>query len=132
MTKLWRAIEESPLLTDVKDVWHERLGVAFEPLSRFLDATNIVASRLPGLTPWSTFKVIESDEQFAAFCESTGESKEVPRADVICHQLNSRQLATELNAALSLSRKPEWLDSSRRVWFLGNLALELQSRPVYM
>jgi hypothetical protein len=36
-----------------------------------------------------------------------------------------------LNAALSLGRKPEWLDNSRRVWFLGNLSLELQSRPVY-
>ncbi len=67
-----------------------------------------------------------------AFCESTGESREVLRADVICHQLNSRQLAADLNAALNLGRKPEWLDNSRRVWFLGNLSLELQSRPVYM
>jgi hypothetical protein len=82
--------------------------------------------------PWSTFKVIESDEQFVAFCESTGDSKVVSRTDVICHQLNSRQLAAELNAALSLGRKPEWLDTSRRVWFLGNLSLELQSRPVYL
>ena len=40
MTKLWRAIEESPLLMDVKDVWRERLGMEFEPLSRFLEATN--------------------------------------------------------------------------------------------
>lgn len=132
MTKLWRAIEESPLLMDVKDVWRERLGMEFEPLSRFLEATNIVATRLPGRTPWSTFKVIESDDQFVAFCESTGDSKVVSRTDVICHQLNSRQLAAELNAALSLGRKPEWLDKSRRVWFLGNLSLELQSRPVYM
>jgi hypothetical protein len=132
MTKLWRTIEESPLLMDVKDVWRERLGKEFEPLSRFLEATNIVASRLPGLTPWSTFKVIESDEQFVAFCESTGDSKVVSRTDVICHQLNTRQLAAECNGALSLSRKPEWLDNSRRVWFLGNLSLELQSRPVYM
>jgi hypothetical protein len=132
MTKLWRAIEESPLLMDVKDVWRERLGMEFEPLSRFLEATNIVASRLPGRTPWSSLKVVLNDDSFVAFCESTGESKEVPRADVICHQLNSRQLAAELNAALSLSRKPEWLDNSRRVWFLGNLSLELQSRPVYM
>ena len=45
MTKLWRAIEESPLLMDVKDVWRERLGKEFEPLSRFLEATNIVATR---------------------------------------------------------------------------------------
>ncbi len=28
MTKLWRAIEESPLLMDVKDVWRERLGMS--------------------------------------------------------------------------------------------------------
>ena len=132
MTKLWRAIEESPLLMDVKDVWRERLGMEFEPLSRFLEATNIVATRLPGRTPWSSFKVVVNDDSFVAFCESTGESREVPRADVICHQLNSRQLAAELNAALSLGRKPEWLDNSRRVWFLGNLSLELQSRPVYM
>ena len=132
MTKLWRTIEESPLLMEVKDVWRERLGKEFEPLSRFLEATNIVASRLPGLTPWSTFKVIESDEQFVAFCDSTGDSKVVSRTDVICHQLNTRQLAAELNAALSLGRKPEWLDTSRRVWFLGNLSLELQSRPVYL
>ncbi len=132
MTKLWRAIEESPLLMDVKDVWRERLGTEFEPLSRFLEVTNIVASRLPGSTPWSTLKVIESDEKFVAFCESTGDSRVVSRTDVICHQLNSRQLAAELNAALSLGRKPEWLDNSRRVWFLGNLSLELQSRPVYM
>jgi len=117
---------------DVKDVWRERLGTEFEPLSRFLDATNIVASRLPGRTPWSSFKAIESDEHFVAFCESTGDSRIVPRADVVCHQLNSRQLAAELNAALSLGRKPEWLDNSRRVWFLGNLSLELQSRPVYL
>jgi hypothetical protein len=132
MTKLWRAIEESPLLMDVKDVWRERLGTEFEPLSRFLEVTNIVASRLPGRTPWSTFKVIESNDHFVAFCESTGDSRVVPRADVICHKLNSRQLAAELNAALSLGRKPEWLDNSRRVWFLGNLPLELQSRPVYL
>ncbi len=92
----------------------------FEPLSRFLEATNIVATRLPGRTPWSSLKVVENDDSFVAFCESTGESREVPRADVICHQLNCRQLAAELNAALSLGRKPEWLDSSRRVWFLGN------------
>jgi hypothetical protein len=131
MTKLWRAIEESPLLMDVKDVWRERLGKEFEPLSRFLEATNIVATRLPGRTPWSSFKVVENDDSFMAFCKSTGESKEVCRADVICHQLNSRQLAAELNAALRLGRKPEWLDNSRRVWFLGNLSLELQSRPVY-
>jgi hypothetical protein len=132
MTKLWRAIEESPLLMDVKDVWRERLGKDFEPLSRFLEATNIVATRLPGRTPWSSLKVVENGDGFMAFCESTCESKEVLRADVICHQLNSRQLAAELNAALSLGRKPEWLDNSRRVWFLGNLSLELQSRPVYM
>ncbi|MCA9127098.1 MAG: hypothetical protein KDB22_08430 [Planctomycetales bacterium] len=132
MTKLWRAIEESPLLMDVKDVWRERLGKEFEPLGRFLEATNIVASRLPGLTQWSTLKVIESDERFVAFCESTGDSKVVSRTDVICHQLNSRQLAAELNTALCLGRKPEWLDTSRRVWFLGNLSLELQSRPVYL
>jgi hypothetical protein len=132
MTKLWRAIEESPLLMDVKDVWRERLGKDFEPLSRFLEATHIVATRLPGRTPWSSFKVVENDDGFMAFCESTCESKEVLRADVICHQLNSRQLAAELNAALNLGRKPEWLDNSRRVWFLGNLSLELQSRPVYM
>ncbi len=132
MTKLWRAIEESPLLMDVKDVWRERLGMEFEPLSRFLEATNIVATRLPGRTPWSSFKVVVNNNSFVAFCESTGESKEVLRADVICHQLNSRQLAAELNAALSLGRKPEWLDNNRRVWFLGNLSLELQSRPVYM
>ena len=125
MTKLWRAIKESPLLMDVKDVWRERLGTEFEPLSRFLEVTNIVASRLPGSTPWSTFKVIESDDHFVAFCESTGDSRVVPRADVICHKLNSRQLAAELKAALSLGRKPEWLDNSRRVWFLGNLPLEL-------
>ncbi len=37
MTELWRAIEESPLLMDVKDVWRERLGKDFEPLSRFLE-----------------------------------------------------------------------------------------------
>jgi hypothetical protein len=117
---------------DVKDVWRERLGTEFEPLSRFLEVTNIVASRLPGRTPWSTFKVIESNDHFVAFCESTGDSRVVPRADVICHKLNSRQLAAELNAALSLGRKPEWLDNSRRVWFLGNLPLELQSRPVYL
>jgi hypothetical protein len=117
---------------DVKDVWRERLGMGFEPLSRFLEATNIVATRLPGHTPWSSLKVVVNDDGFVAFCESTGESREVPRADVICHQLNSRQLAAELNAALSLGRKPEWLDNSRRVWFLGNLSLELQSRPVYM
>lgn len=132
MTKLWRAIEQSPLLMDVKDVWRERLWMEFEPLSRFLEATTIVATRLPGRTPWSTLKVVDSDDHFVAFCESTGESKKVPRTDVICHQFNSRQLATELNAALSLGRKPEWLDTSRRVWFLGNLSLELQSRPVYM
>ena len=132
MTKLWRAIEESPLLMDVKDVWRERLGKDFEPLSRFLEATNIVASRLPGRTPWSSFKVVASDDSFVAFCEITGDSRIVPRTDVICHQLNSRQLATELNAALGLGRKPEWLDNSRRVWFLGNLQLELQSRPVYL
>ena len=132
MTKLWRAIEESPLLMDVKDVWRERLGKDFEPLSRFLEATNIVATRLPGRTPWSSLKVVENGDGFMAFCESTCESKEVLRADVICHQLNSRQLAAELNAALNLGRKPEWLDKSRRVWFLGNLSLELQSRPVYM
>ncbi|MDZ4853225.1 MAG: hypothetical protein SGI77_28380 [Pirellulaceae bacterium] len=132
MTKLWRTIEESPLLMDVKDVWRERLGMEFEPLSHFLEATNIVATRLPGRNPWTSYKVVSNDEGFAAFCESTGESREVPRADVICHQLNSRQLAAELNAALSLGRKPEWLDNSRRVWFLGNLSLELQSRPVYM
>jgi hypothetical protein len=132
MTKLWRAIEESPLLMDVKDVWRERLGKDFEPLSRFLEATHIVATRLPGRTPWSSLKIVENDDGFVAFCESTGESKEVPRADVICHQLNGRQLAAELNAALSLGRKPEWLDNNRRVWFLGNLSLELQARPVYM
>ncbi len=102
MTKLWRAIEESPLLMDVKDVWRERLGMEFEPLSRFLEATNIVATRLPGRTPWSSFKVVVNDDSFVAFCESTGESREVPRADVICHQLNSSKLAAELNAALSL------------------------------
>ncbi len=132
MTKLWRTIEESPLLMDVKDVWRERLGMEFEPLSRFLEATNIVATRLPGRNPWTSYKVVSNDEGFAAFCENTGESREVPRAEVICHQLNSRQLAAELNAALSLGRKPEWLDNSRRVWFLGNLSLELQSRPVYL
>ncbi len=60
MTKLWRAIEESPLLMDVKDVWRERLGKEFEPLSRFLEATNIVATRLPGRTPWSSLKVVEN------------------------------------------------------------------------
>lgn len=132
MTKLWRAIEESPLLMDVKDVWRERLGKEFEPLSRFLEATNIVATRLPGRTPWSSLKVVQNDDGFVAFCESTGESRDVRRPDVICHQLNSRQLATELNAVLNLGRKPEWLDKSRRVWFLGNLSLELQSRPVYL
>ncbi len=116
MTKLWRTIEESPLLMEVKDVWRERLGKEFEPLGRFLEATNIVASRLPGLTPWSTFKVIESNEQFVAFCESTGDSKVVSRTDVICHQLNSRQLATELNAALSLGRKPNLANLSHRYW----------------
>jgi len=97
--------------------------------------TNIVASRLPDRTPWSSFKVVESDDHFIAFCESTGDSRVVPRTDVICHQLNSRQLAAELNAAINLGRKPEWLewlDNSRRVWFLGNLSLELQSRPVYL
>jgi len=132
MTKLWRAIEESPLLMDVKDVWRERLGTEFEPLRRFLEVTNIVASRLPGRTPWSSFKVVVNDDSCVAFCESTGELREVTRADVICHKLNSRQLAAELNAALSLGRKPEWLDNSRRVWFLGDLPLELQSRPVYL
>ena len=132
MTKLWRAIEESPLLMDVKDVWRERLGMELEPLSRFLEVTSIVATRLPGCTPWSTYRVVANDDGFVAFCETTGESKEVPLADVICHQLNSRQLAAELNAALCLGRKPEWLDNSRRVWFLGNLSLELQSRPVYL
>jgi len=132
MTKLWRAIEESPLLMDVKDVWRERFGTEFEPLCRFLEATNIVATRLPGRMPWSSFKVVVNDEGFVAFCEFTGESRDIPRTDVICHQLNSRKLASELNAALSLSRKPEWLDNSRRVWFLGNLSLELQSRPVYL
>jgi hypothetical protein len=132
MTKLWRAIEESPLLMDVKDVWRERLETEFEPLSRFLEVTNIVASRLPGRTPWSSFKVIMNDDSCVAFCESTGESRAVARADVICHKLNSRQLAAELNAALSLGRKPECLDNSRRLWFLGNLPLELQSRAVYI
>lgn len=132
MTKLWRAIEESPLLMDVKDVWRERLGMEFEPLSRFLEATNVVATRLPGPTPWSSFKVVSNNDSFVAFCGSTGESREVPRADVICHQLKSRQLASELNAALGLGRKAECLDNSRRVWFLGNLSLELQSRPVYL
>jgi hypothetical protein len=87
---------------------------------------------VPGRTPWSSFKVVENDDSFMAFCESTGESKEVCRADVICHQLKSRQFAAELNAALGLGRKPEWLDRVRRVWFLGNLSLELQSRPVYL
>jgi hypothetical protein len=132
MTKLWRAIEESPLLMDVKDVWCERLGKEFEPLSRFFEATNIVATRLPSRTRWEFHKVVENGGSFFAFCEDSGESREVPRTDVICHQLNSRQLASELSAALSLSRKPEWLENSRRLWFLGNLTLELQSRPVYL
>ena len=84
MTKLWRAIEESPLLMDVKDVWRERLGMEFEPLSRFLEATHIVATRLPGHTPWSSLKVVGNDDSFVAFCESTGELKEVPRAAASC------------------------------------------------
>ncbi len=75
MTKLWRAIEESPLLMDVKDVWRERLGMEFGPLSRFLEATNIVATRLPGRTLWSSLKVVENGDGFMAFCESTCESK---------------------------------------------------------
>lgn len=74
MTKLWRAIEESPLLMDVKDVWRERLGKDFEPLSCFLEATNVVATRLPGRTPWCSLKVVQNDDGFVAFCESTGES----------------------------------------------------------
>ncbi len=74
---------------------------------------------------WSSLKVVENGDGFVAFCESTGESRDVRRADVICHQLNSRQLAADLNAVLNLGRKPEWLDKSRRVWFLGNLSLEL-------
>jgi hypothetical protein len=58
-------------------------------------------------------KVVENDDGIVAFCESTGKSIEVCRADLIGHQLNSRQLAAELNAALNLGRKPDWLDKNR-------------------
>ncbi|MFN9639141.1 MAG: hypothetical protein ACK56W_03855 [Pirellula sp.] len=58
MAKLWRAIEESPLLMDVNEVWRERFGMEFEPLSRFLEATHIGATSWPGHTPWSSLSVV--------------------------------------------------------------------------
>ena len=132
MTRFWRAVEQSPCLMEVSEVWRRRLETEFESLRRFFSVTDILATRFPGETAHRQLRVVADDHGIVAIDDETGEQNRLSRSDVVCHRLNVRALARELESVLGISARFEPLGTTHHTTRIGTLPSRLQSRPVYL
>ena len=132
MTRLWRALEDAASLMEVAEVWQQRLGTEFEPLSRFFIATNKLASRVRFVGDSARWKVIEYEDRVIALNEETFEHRVLQRSDALLRRIDVRLLAKEICESLGWSPKFEMLGRTYHVCRIGELPASLKAFPVYL
>ena len=132
MTRLWRALEDAASLMEVAEVWQQRLGTAFEPLSRFFIATNKLASRVRFVGDSARWKVIEHEDRVIALNEETFEHRVLRRSNALLRRIDVRSLAKEMCESLGWSPKFEMLGRTYHVCRIGELPASLKAFPVYL
>ena len=105
MTRLWRALEDAASLMEVAEVWQQRLGTEFEPLSRLFIATNKLASRVRFVGDSARWKVIEYEDRVIALNEETFEHRVLQRSNALLRRIDVRLLAKEMCESLGRRRQ---------------------------
>lgn len=131
MTTLWRAFEDAPVLMEVAEVWRQRLGTEFEPLSRFFTPTNRIASSMSFGKLNERWRIIEEPGRIVAFNDETYDHKFIERSDALLHRIDVRTLGREFCESLGWQYRFEALGSTDHICRVGVMPASLGALPVY-
>ncbi|KAA5541489.1 hypothetical protein FYK55_18195 [Roseiconus nitratireducens] len=132
MTRLWRALEDSPTLREVIVGWRRQLGTEFDVLRHFFIATSSLPSScyLSSRDRWR-WLVIDDGHRIFARDPKTFEDRCVQRSDVLLHRVDMRAIARQICEAMQGTDRFETLGGTQHLTRVGNLPASLNSLPMY-
>ncbi len=130
LKRLWRVLEETPVLTGVTAAWREAAGEDFDILAKFLQPMAEFATTYP--CPETSGDgcprgvVVHGPEDIVAVCRQAPRSCEamtLTRADIIAYELDLPKLAHRLRTAFGLTDaiSPMPVDGLTRTCHLGDV-----------
>jgi len=139
LTKLWRAIEKVPGLTDIPAVWEVHCGDEFSLLRPHLRSTDVLGRRYPCPNPRDADCprgiVDYGDGSFVAICRHPHrlcEDKVLTASDALVHELDLTSFFKSVAQALGL----RWQQPALRfpgVWAIGVSArANTRSQPAFL
>lgn len=131
MSKLWRALEDTPILMEVAAVWRERLETEFEPLRRFFTPTNRISRCMSFGKVNEHWRIIEEPDRIVAINDERYEHKFVERREALLHRIDVRALGREICEVMGWHYCFEMLGGTYHVCRIGKMPASLGALPVY-
>lgn len=129
----WRAIEDLQPAVAVDSEWQRLAGDGVAFLRRYLQPLPDLAHsiQLEGSEPHRV--VVHGPDDIVTVCPDTGAAESILLSDVVLYRLDTRQLVSDIALALGLSGSCRSLDSSARLWLLGDFVpIEGERFPFYL